>query len=144
MTDWTSFIDDSHNFFNSYDVPPSLESTFIKCVLWEFGNLNSISITLHDLPLPQHLPGLWLRAKKYNRCGMELQFFDVQNITTATSVCDRDIDLSPLEIFTQNDKLRAIVRTVYNSRIPAVIFSFSRVTNVKVWGYQRHFYDDID
>jgi hypothetical protein len=137
MTYWTSFIEDSNNFFSSYDVPPSLESTFTKGILWEFGNPNSISITLHDLPLPQRLPILWLRTQKYNRCGIELQFFNVQNITTVSSIYNKDIDLLPLDIFAQNDKLMAIVRPVHN--LTPLIFSFLRVTNVKVWGYQKVF-----
>jgi hypothetical protein len=92
MTDWTSFIEDSNNFFKSYNVPPSLEATFIRRAMWELGNPNSILIHLYGLPLPQHLPASWQQVKKYNHCAIELQFFDVKNITTVSSIYDKGIE----------------------------------------------------
>jgi hypothetical protein len=134
MTDWISFIDDSNDFFNSYDVPPSLESAFIRRAKWELGDPNSISIDLYGLPLPQRLPISWRRMKKYNHCAIELQFFDVKNITSVSSTCDKEINSLPLKIFTQDNILFATIHMTYEGI--HITFSFSRVVNVKVFGYQ--------
>jgi hypothetical protein len=133
MINWTSFIDDTNNFFSSYDIPPSLESTYINGVLWEFGDPNSIFVNLCDLSLPQRIPVLW-HVHKYNLCKITLQFIDIKNITNNLVIHKQEVKSLPLTIFTQDKNLMASVQIVSNW-IP-IFFSFSRVKIVGIWGYQ--------
>jgi hypothetical protein len=134
MSDWTSYIDNREMLMRLYDVPPSLDCVGIRRMSIIFENSLSIVVRITNLPFPQHPPLSWLR-NQYNRCAINLKFFEVQNITNEVNVTTNDDkNFSPCAIFLQ-DNIQ-MTRMLISPENINILFSFSSAMLIDVSGHQ--------